>query len=1071
LIRKSLIFILTILSFGVNSQQLKFKYLDNENGLSSLYVSAIAQDDKGFMWFGTQDGLNKYDGYQIKVYKSDPDSPDNSLSSNEIYCIKQISSTLTAIGTREGVTLFYPLKDQFVSLKKNKLINGKINVISHLSDAEILAGGDDGLFKLNLTSKAATKLNFGVEKIPVITCILAHDDYFLIGTKNLGLWKLKSGKLVRVDLKRDDITKVKIENLDAITTLIEYANRVYIGTAGTGIYKFDPQDGTIEENIKFKNTEGVDGANFIESMQAINSKLYVATNNGFYIYDLIKKESSVTQKSQDNTQKNGLLGNNLKAVLVDKEGNLWIGTAINGIHISFKQSQKFPQEPYFTNFKEIYVFASGNKNELLIGGNFKLTFLNPQTKAITDISNIIGKNTAISIYKENSNIYWIGTWGVGLLRYDRSTKQTKKFFGPEFAGTIISLMPDGNGNLLCAAYQDALIKLNLKTFEYKAYGKAEGLPNASLYSLFKDKANNIWLSTYEDGVYQLKGSELGDKINIQKHYQNTGKPNDIASNAVLAINQDRKGNMWFATTSGLSKLQANNTFYNFYEKSGLPNSYLYSIIADSTGNFWMSSNNGIIRFDPVGAEKDINFKNYSIKDGLVNTEHNSGAAYFSNDGYMCFGGTNGINVFRPSTIKNNNNLPSSYLVNFKRSGNEVMLDTNIVYKKYLKLNWRENYFQLEAVALDYTDPSKNKFKYKLENYDKDWSTASNIRYISYSELPGGDYILKLKACNNDGIWNETPYELYITVVPPFWKTMWFYILVGVFGTAGVIAFIQFRTRAIKKENKLLESKVAERTKELAEKNHDIMSSIQYAKRIQEAILPSRDHIYARLNKSFILYKPKDIVSGDFYWFAEKNNVKIFACVDCTGHGVPGAFMSMIGHNLLHQIVSEKGITEPGEILNALHHGVQSALRQGSNEVNTNDGMDVSLISIHSITGKVNWAGANRPLIVIDSTGTLTKHEGDKYPIGGAQLDGNRKFTTKSINYQPNSMAYMFSDGYADQFGGEKGKKFMVKRFYDLLMDIHAKDIMDQKYLLLENLEKWKGNHEQVDDVLVIGIGI
>jgi hypothetical protein len=394
LIRKSLIFILTILSFGVNSQQLKFKYLDNENGLSSLYVSAIAQDDKGFMWFGTQDGLNKYDGYQIKVYKSDPDSPDNSLSSNEIYCIKQISSTLTAIGTREGVTLFYPLKDQFVSLKKNKLINGKINVISHLSDAEILAGGDDGLFKLNLTSKAATKLNFGVEKIPVITCILAHDDYFLIGTKNLGLWKLKSGKLVRVDLKRDDITKVKIENLDAITTLIEYAKRVYIGTAGTGIYKFDPQDGTIEENIKFKNTEGVDGANFIESMQAINSKLYVATNNGFYIYDLIKKESSVTQKSQDNTQKNGLLGNNLKAVLVDKEGNLWIGTAINGIHISFKQSQKFPQEPYFTNFKEIYVFASGNKNELLIGGNFKLTFLNPQTKAITDISNIIGKNTA-----------------------------------------------------------------------------------------------------------------------------------------------------------------------------------------------------------------------------------------------------------------------------------------------------------------------------------------------------------------------------------------------------------------------------------------------------------------------------------------------------------------------------------------------------------------------------------------------------------------------------------------------------------------------------------------------------
>lgn len=1029
------------------------------------------QDDKGFMWFGTQDGLNKYDGYQIKVYKSDPGSPENSLSSNEIYCIKQINGTVTAIGTREGITLFYPLQEKFVSLKKNKLISGKINVITPLSETEILLGGDDGLFTLNLKTNATTKLNFAVEKLPVITSILQHKNNYLIGTKNLGLWLFKSGKLSRIDLKRDDFAKVKIENLDKITSLCEYANKIYIGTAGTGIYKLDPKEAFIEENIKFKKTEGVDGANFIESMQAVSNKLYVATNNGFCIYDLIKGVPSITQKNPDNSEKNGLLGNNIKVVLVDKEGNLWLGLALNGIHISFKQSQKFPQEPYFTEFKEIYTFADGNKNELLIGGNFKLTFLNLQNKTTYDISKIIGKSTAISIFRENSTIYWIGTWGKGLLRYDRSTNKAKQFFGPEFGGTIISIMPDGNGNLLCAAYQDALIKINLKTFEYKTYGKAEGLPNASLYSLFKDQANNVWLSTYEDGVYQLKGCNFADKIEIQKHFQNTGKPNDIASNAVLAINQDKKGNMWFATTSGLSKLQSNNTFYNFYEKSGLPNSYLYSIIADSTGNFWMSSNNGIIRFDPTAAEKDINFKNYSIKDGLVNTEHNSGAAFFSNDGNMCFGGTNGINVFRPSTIKNNNNLPSSYLVNFKRSGNEVNLDTNIIYKKYLKLNWRENYFQLEAVALDYTDPSKNKFKYKLENYDKEWSTASNIRYISYSELPGGDYIFKLKACNNDGIWNETPYELYITVVPPFWKTMWFYILVGVFGTAGVIAFIQFRTRAIKKENKLLESKVAERTKELAEKNHDIMSSIQYAKRIQEAILPSRDHIYTRLNKSFILYKPKDIVSGDFYWFAEKNNVKIFACVDCTGHGVPGAFMSMIGHNLLHQIVSEKGITEPGEILNALHNGVQSALRQGSNEVNTNDGMDVSLISIHSISGKVNWAGANRPLIVIDKAGTLTKHEGDKYPIGGAQLDGNRQFNTKSINYEPNSMAYMFSDGYADQFGGEKGKKFMVKRFYDLLLEIHSKDIMDQKYLLLENLEKWKGNHEQVDDVLVIGIGI
>ncbi len=1029
------------------------------------------QDSLGFMWFGTQDGLNKYDGYQIKVFKNDPDNQEQSLSSNEIYCINQINKNLIIIGTREGITLFYPLTESFLSLKKNKLIGGKINCITKISNSEALIGGDDGLFKFNYLTKVAQKINFGVDKIPYVTSLLHFNKKTYIGTKNLGLWQFSNEKIQRVNVTKDDISKFNIVELDNITSLCEYANKLYIGTAGTGIFKLDPNDNLIDENIKFKQTTEINGANFIESMQAHNNKLYVATNNGFYIYDLIKKISSVSEKTNNGEQKNGLTGQNVKAVVIDKDENIWLGLAAFGVNVNFKQTQKFPNEPYFSSFKEIYAFASANKNEILIGGNQNLKFLNIQTKNTIDISKHIGTNTALSIYKENANVYWIGTWGIGLIRYDRNTNKITKFFDTKFGGTIISLMPDGKGNLLCAAYGDGLIKLNLKTFEKTIYTTENGLPNNSVYYLFKDKSNNIWISTYEDGVYQLNGSVLNAKLDIKNKYNNTGKSNEIASNAVLAINQDKKGNMWFATTSGLSKLLANNTFSNFYEKSGLPNSYLYSIVSDSLGQFWMSSNNGLIKFDPLTNEKDINFKTFSVKDGLVNTEYNSGAAYFSNDGYICFGGTNGINIYRPSAIKNNNKLPKSFVISFKRGGNEVVFDTTISCKKYIKLNWRENYFQLEVVALDYTDPIKNKFKYKLENKDADWSQASNIRYISYSELAGGDYIFKLKACNNDGVWNETPYEIYITVVPPFWKTLWFYILVGVFGTAGVIAFIQFRTRAIKKENKILESKVAERTKELAEKNHDIMSSIQYAKRIQEAILPSRDNIYNKLNKSFILYKPKDIVSGDFYWFAEKNNCKIFACVDCTGHGVPGAFMSMIGHNLLHQIVSEKGITKPGEILNALHHGVQMALRQGSNEVNTNDGMDVSLICIHSTTGKIEWAGANRPLIIIDSDRNFVKYEGDKYPIGGVQLGSDRIFTTKEINYTPNSMAYMFSDGYADQFGGDKGKKFMVKRFYDLLIDIKNKEIMEQKYLLLQNLENWKGTHEQVDDVLVIGIGI
>jgi serine phosphatase RsbU (regulator of sigma subunit) len=215
------------------------------------------------------------------------------------------------------------------------------------------------------------------------------------------------------------------------------------------------------------------------------------------------------------------------------------------------------------------------------------------------------------------------------------------------------------------------------------------------------------------------------------------------------------------------------------------------------------------------------------------------------------------------------------------------------------------------------------------------------------------------------------------------------------------------------------------------------------------------------------------VSGDFYWFGEKDGRRIFAVVDCTGHGVPGAFMSMIGHNLLHQIVKEKGITDPGEILNNLHRGVQEALRQGHNEINTNDGMDCSIITLPIDTGKgpVYWAGANRPLVLIDAQGSLVKYDGNKYPVGGVQVDINRKFSTHEIKPELSSMVYMFSDGYADQFGGDKGKKYMVKRFHNLLTNIHLRSPEEQKKELELSFEQWRQNHEQVDDVLVVGIAI
>lgn len=1051
------------------SQQYRFKQITNEDGLSTNYVTSIIQDDKGFMWFGTQDGLNKYDGYNITVFKNDPTSI-NSLSSSEITCLKQIKADLIVIGTRDGLNLFNPITLKFTRLNNLKGANVKINFIEVLNNDNILVGSDEGLFSLNIPSKLIKKYNFPITNSIQVDCIKKVNKNFFIGTREKGLWVLQNDELERINFFKPDHLNFKTSELESIRCLYEYAGKLYIGTIGYGIFTLNLTDFEIEDKILFNNLPGKN-INEVNNLVIDNSKIYAATNDGLVTYNLLSnKIISVTNKENSSTFR--INDDLIKEVFFDKEKNIWLGTYLGGVNVSFPKSIKFPdgEGDKQNDLKNLYSFSETKNNERIIGGENTLIFLN-KNKEIIDRSSILDGNTALCIFPENENIYWIGTWGKGLIRYDKSTNRYRWFLSKDFGGTVICLKADDKGNLYAGTFGDGLFKINLKSFATTHFGAEQGLTNLNVNSIFADSKGKVWIGTYDGGLIKLNSFPEGNKLNIDQVYKNEGSTENIATNIVFGVNEDVKGNIWVATSAGLSKLLPENKFYNFYEKDGLANTYLYSILKDSLNNFWMSSNSGLIKFNPLLKESEIIFKNYGIKDGLLNSEYNMGAAFVSESGNMYFGGSNGYNIFKPSAIKDNLHTPNAFIIAYKRGGKDVVIDSFIAYKKYLNISWRENYFQFELASLDYIEPSKNKFKYKLEGYDDDWSEPTNVRYVSYTELPGGEYKFLVKSTNNDGIWNEKPYEITINVVPPFWKTKLFYFLLIIFAGGSIYAFTQYRTGAIKKENKILENKVAERTRELEEKNNDITSSIEYAKRIQEAILPSKDQIFKKLKNAFILYQPKDIVSGDFYWFAEKNDFKILAIVDCTGHGVPGAFMSMIGHNLLHQIVSEKGITDPGNILNQLHKGVQDALRQGQNEVNTNDGMDVSLIVINDITHEVMWAGANRPLITIDSTGEFLKFDGNKFPVGGAQLDINRVFTTQAVKLKNSAMAYLTTDGYADQFGGQRGKKFMVKRFHELLLTIHLRKPEEQRKELINNFEQWRQNHEQVDDVLVVGIGI
>jgi serine phosphatase RsbU (regulator of sigma subunit) len=377
--------------------------------------------------------------------------------------------------------------------------------------------------------------------------------------------------------------------------------------------------------------------------------------------------------------------------------------------------------------------------------------------------------------------------------------------------------------------------------------------------------------------------------------------------------------------------------------------------------------------------------------------------------------------------------------------------------------------------------AENLYSWKLEGLKQEWTEWSNRHIAEYINLREGDYTFLVKAMNIYG--NESQAASYqFSVNPPWYRTIWAYLLYLLLASAVVYIAIRLGQYRLRKKNERLELIVAERTEEIRTKNkiltiqkEEITDSIQYAERIQRAVLPAEDSLVGYLPEYFILLKPKYYVSGDFYWLAEDNNRIIVAAADCTGHGVPGAFMSMLGVSFLNKIIRENGLCESDKILNELRKNIIAALKSTGKEGEQKDGMDIALCVIDLGSGKLQFAGANNPLYLVRRK-ELLETRGDKMPV--AYYPRSDDFTSHNLQLSPGDVFYLFSDGYADQFGGPKGKKFMNKQFRELLTAISDKPMAEQKRVLEKTVEDWMtisdppGTHiEQTDDILVIGIRI
>jgi serine phosphatase RsbU (regulator of sigma subunit) len=390
----------------------------------------------------------------------------------------------------------------------------------------------------------------------------------------------------------------------------------------------------------------------------------------------------------------------------------------------------------------------------------------------------------------------------------------------------------------------------------------------------------------------------------------------------------------------------------------------------------------------------------------------------------------------------------------------------------MKLSYTERSVLFDYYSICLTNPDIVQYKVRLEGADEEWRPVTDQTRAIYSALPPGKYTFMVMARNSQGIWNKQPVTFPFLIKPPFYLTWWFILFVIFLVIIVVISYIQIRERNLVREKIILEAKVKERTaevvqksREIEEKNKDITASIRYAERIQRAMLPREDMI----NETFVLYMPKDIVSGDFYWMFDNTEWTFIAAVDCTGHGVPGAFMSIIGHNSLNKIVTEYELTKPSEIVDQLNVEVMNALLQ-RHEKAINDGMDLALIAFNKKDFTLEYAGAYNPLYVVRNGETI-EYKADRFPVGMTTMDERRKFTNNVVEIRPGDMLYMCSDGYADQFGSVDCKKYKSGNVKKLLSQIWDLPVRDQKDRLEREILDWKGNLGQVDDIMFIGTRI
>ncbi len=1099
-------------SYTSFAQQYFFRSYGVEEGMPQSEVFDVIEDHQGVMWFATNGGgLVRFSGLKLETFTTE-----DGLLSNTTGNLFQDSKKRIWISTPQGVNIydgnsFTKLQSSDSSINNSQLTsftettNGEIIIYSAKRKLVILKGNKTTEIHLeNIEPKEIT----GVKNF--------NKEIFIFTVK--GTFIYNNGTVSNYEFDNSEITNdfpLKIDSKNNKWVLIAERNRKWfklIKETQNGDKTEIKLSPTILKNGQtplgkiFTVSETKDG----KIWATINGNLFLIDNDELILYDRSKgylKGESITFKainSSDGTlwictlgsgfirlgserftfynNYNGLNSEIIRSINEDSKGNYWFGTATTGVaKLSPNGEIKNFLDPNKVSIGRIMDLYEESDDQYLVATDNGLIRLNGTTGKYSYAEKDYNLPKGIrynQIIKHNNYLYFACVGQVF-----KSSLDNKKETVPIFDSLKLyfnNIFVDTNENLWISSAQ-GVFKITPNGLS-KRYGLKNGLKSEVILQSTQDIKGRIWVVTYGGGISYLENEK----------WITLNKKDGLAANNNYSIIADKDKNIWIGSQSGIDKITFKENgdierIVNYGTKEGfigIENNG-FANFKDSKNNLWFGTIRTAVKYNPSKDEAQtkkgkIKIKNISLDYQKTNWYNDSLSVFYDK-------------------IEKWVNLPIN-----------------------LELPYDKNTISISYECLEYKFPEKVKYSWKLEGGSNKWSPQTTKTEIDFTSLSSGTYTFYVKAINASGKWTGDEACSYtFTILPPWWKTWWFYLLIVLFFCFDVFLIYKWRLRAIKQQNEALEKLVKERTTEISKQNkklegqkkeltiqadqlkeyndeiltqneeieqqseeiaaqrdmlqennelikkinHDMKASINYAHHIQGAIFPTFESIQKSLPNSFILFKPKDVVSGDFYWSHDTGTEIIIAAVDCTGHGVPGAFMSLIGSKLLDLIVKTKKITKTSLILNELHKEVSTTLKQ--KESNNRDGMDMVICTIDKNTKDLYFSGAKNPIVFIKNNQVQTI-KGDRFPIGGRLVQKKHSYTEHHIPYSEDTTFYIFSDGLQDRFGGPLNKKYMLKRMKNSFIKINNMNANDKKEWLENELNNWKGAQKQIDDILVIG---